>query len=305
MRTASFRERLAALNITDTFSEWCWMPLHCEIPFVSQADMQRCFMNKSIAILGDSNGKLLARSFASALQLRSFLEARCNASAKLFEATDFYGVPAREFQSEYCRGPYMVSRIFSNGAFSREAAPELGHTKLHFVPYFHATDLRMVTTRGNDTISTLRQYYWNSATTIPDLMIANVGLHDTKLLYTSHYGINAAGSLTYPERLSDLMQALAVTSKALVWLQTVAADPYLQPEAYRYITSNRRIMMMNTWSLAIAKRLGITTLDSGMLSAFEFPELHADGLHLHKYHEAHYAAVRDVIVSSYCKKPSN
>jgi hypothetical protein len=127
----------------------------------------------------------------------------------------------------------------------------------------------------------------------PDIIIMNCGLHD-------------AGSVSspsiYASNLKQYVQAAQSTGAELFWQTTTAIKQDKQPEEWRHITSNSKVLVMNKIATTLMHAHGIPVLDANSVSNFPNLALHSDAMHLHNRDGLYYHTIRDIFVGVYCLK---
>jgi hypothetical protein len=281
-----------------TYSEWCWRPMTCHMPVMTRLKAQECLSGRKIAVLGDSNSGHLYNSFVGFLEAKQEATVVHNPLNNITVAQKYLGVPADDFVSEF------------KDLEARRFVTPVHNITLEYVRYLFAKDWRIVTRLGPTTIDTIKAYHWGKAAKTPDILLMNVGVHDTKLIYplphfhrfhSRVYPVDpVTGQSMYVVELERLMLELKVV-KNVTWFLTPAIDVGLQEAPYHYTTSNRRASLINSWARALSEHHGFSVFDTFAVTASEMPELHTDGVHVHAYHDAYYHAARDMILAHYCE----
>ena len=119
----------------------------------------------------------------------------------------------------------------------------------------------------------------------PSYIIFNTGLHDTGIsLKMKHDTLDLWYSVNlewYVKLLIDSVTAVdGVRKSNLIWLSTTSVRSEKQPESWRNITSNDRIMRFNEYALKIMKKYKIKVLDLYPITSMSnIRLLNKDGVH--------------------------
>lgn len=292
------------LDTLGLFGELCWQPLSCRLAPLSAADARTCLANQSVLVLGDSNAVHVTTVFAGMAGATALRSAACDTAAGRSTATDFFHIPSEEVTYEEC---------YDGGLFARRYVSPNSDARVLYVPTLSARDSHFRTKLSNTTHGSLHKYFWRKQEPLPALALCNVGLHDLANFYDRlsaadaphSFNVNATvASYEYPLRLRHVVSRCAASAtRNAVWLLTPTVHTALQPEYYQQLTTSRRVVLVNAWAHALVRRYpGMDVVDTAGMSAFEFPELHSDGVHLHGYHDALYSAVRDIVLTFFCKR---
>jgi hypothetical protein len=204
---------------------------------------------------GDSQSRTMTDAFAGILGMSHEKSELCKGEQ---------GIPIPAYK--YFGVPFSVLRRGDACMFTKKFSSASLNSSIEYIIRLYAKDAWLSTNFTATTVETLKQYYFNGS--FPDFVVANVGLHDVKALLPRNdsqnfvnYNVDpASGFINYPVELEKFMFKL-MPAKDRFWMLTTAVDRFQQPQEWAYLTSDRRVALINSWAAPLARNLGFQIAD--------------------------------------------